>query len=215
MIPVVPASVAGEGDAAAGCVQESGPMLWLRGLPANTSEQDLFAWFSAHGVIECVADTPDPLHLVTESSPLGEKLLMLAVVETRSARDAATAQRVLDGQIMQMCVVRASLRGEFTTGGAEVQASHVPYFAPLTPSPSKVNGVGDNTENLRALLSPGALPYTLPWASDANGMLKNPTLENCAWTSFLDSFARQGQPVGHQQHQQQHQQHRNVQVPAS
>jgi hypothetical protein len=202
MIPSVPSGAApsvADGDAAAGS-KEKGPNLWLRGLPANISEQDLFAWFSGHSVIECIADSPNPVHLVTESSPVGDRLSMLAVIETRSARDAVIAQRALDGQWMQMFPVKASIRSELPAGAG---AADLQSYAPHTPS--KASGCGADEHhnhmtdnNLRALLSPGALPYTfsVPWAPDVSAAVAsknaNPAMENCAWSAFLDSFGRQG-----------------------
>jgi len=163
-----------------GCRQRShnNPTLWLSGLPASTSEQDVLAFFSGHDVVECVSDDACAVNLVTEGGG-GNQLSTLAIVEMRSARDAALAAEVLDGQWMVSgWKIRVTVRPGFASsveqsgphhhdvaaGKQEAQLESDPLCCP--PSPRATRRV-DSADNLRALLSPGCWPKArspfVPW----------------------------------------------------
>mmetsp|Transcript_23506 Transcript_23506/g.54550 ORF Transcript_23506/g.54550 Transcript_23506/m.54550 type:complete len:793 (+) Transcript_23506:108-2486(+) len=69
----------------------------LRGLPYQSTEQDVLAFFAQHDVVDRIADGPKAVSLLTRSN--GRRSGQ-AIVQMRDRSDAELAQRVLNGQWM-------------------------------------------------------------------------------------------------------------------
>lgn len=69
----------------------------LRGLPFQSKEQDVFAFFAQHDIVHLVSEEREAVRLLTRPNgrPSGQ-----AVVQMRDHGDAEIAQRVLGGQYM-------------------------------------------------------------------------------------------------------------------
>jgi len=69
----------------------------LRGLPFTATEQDVLAFFAKHDLVECVADVPNAVTMVTKSSgkPSGQ-----AVVQITNYSDVGLVQQTMHGQYM-------------------------------------------------------------------------------------------------------------------
>jgi len=89
VIPAQGTSVAGHEEPAQGVT------IKLRGLPFNSTEQDVLAFFAKYDVVERIADCPRAVRLFTKSNgkPMGT-----AHVEMQSAEDADAAVKALHGQ---------------------------------------------------------------------------------------------------------------------
>mmetsp|Transcript_113441 Transcript_113441/g.206767 ORF Transcript_113441/g.206767 Transcript_113441/m.206767 type:complete len:687 (+) Transcript_113441:54-2114(+) len=127
-----------------------GASLWLSGLPANTTEQDVFALLSANNVVEYVAETSSAVHLVTES---GEKLSQMAIIEMLDHAGADIARQVLDGIFMESRKLKAVVRDDrskFSDNAIDLK-KHAEAKTPIaSPQPE--------SDFLRAMLSP------VPWS---------------------------------------------------
>jgi len=74
-----------------------GATMRLRGLPYQSTEQDVLAFFAQHDVVDRIDDRPKAVCLLTRSNgrPSGS-----AIVSMRDRSDAELAQRILNGQWM-------------------------------------------------------------------------------------------------------------------
>jgi len=81
----------------------------LRGLPFTATEQDVLALFAKHELIECIADVPKPVTMVSKSTgkPSGQ-----AVVQLVSPTDVGLVQRTIHGQYMGNRYVEVFPRSE-------------------------------------------------------------------------------------------------------
>lgn len=79
--------------------QQNDPVvaLRLRGLPYTAKEQDVFAFFAKHDVVEFIAECPQAVRMVTKTNgkPLGQ-----AIVQMNSFADAEVATELLNGKYM-------------------------------------------------------------------------------------------------------------------
>jgi RNA recognition motif-containing protein len=69
----------------------------LRGLPFQSAEQDVLAFFAQHDIVDRIADGPDAVKILTRSNgrPSGQ-----AIVRLQTAADAELSQSMLHGQWM-------------------------------------------------------------------------------------------------------------------
>lgn len=127
--PSVPATSSSEDTSQGAAVR-------LRGLPFTAREQDVFAFFSQHDMVDCIADGPKAVNFMLRSNgrPSGQ-----AVVQMRCRADAELTLQVLSGQYMGNRYIEVFLHNGDTTN----HSSQPPSLALATqvPKPGE-SGVG-------------------------------------------------------------------------
>jgi RNA recognition motif-containing protein len=125
--------------------------LRLRGLPFTTTEQDIFAFFAKHDVVEMIAEVNKAVKMIMK--PNG-KASGQAIVVMKSKQEADITQAALHGQWMGSRYIEvfpnndlAGLDGEMTTGdfGAAAAApsnAGPPAFQNMEAA-SLPDGIGD------------------------------------------------------------------------
>jgi RNA recognition motif-containing protein len=81
----------------------------LRGLPFQSNEQDVLAFFAKHDVVESIAEDRNAVRIITKASgkPSGQ-----AVVLMQTQQDAHVAMQVLNGQYMGTRYIEVFLHNE-------------------------------------------------------------------------------------------------------
>eukprot|EP00928_Gymnodinium_smaydae_P024023 TRINITY_DN19589_c0_g1_i1.p1 TRINITY_DN19589_c0_g1~~TRINITY_DN19589_c0_g1_i1.p1 ORF type:complete len:496 (-),score=119.38 TRINITY_DN19589_c0_g1_i1:170-1558(-) len=133
-----------------------GPTLWLRGLPANTSEQDVLALLAAYDLVDTVDDATNPVNFVTEYG--GPTLSKLAIVDMRSSEDAAAATKALSDHWLRTQNIEVS-DGSTHRAPSKQDCSPSDAAVPSSPRPTRLS---EQTRALRALISPGARVAKVP-----------------------------------------------------
>lgn len=157
----------GAGDPAA----EKSCMLRLRGLPFACSEQEVYAFFSKHDVIECVADVNKAVTFLqkTNGRPTGQ-----AIVQMKSKQDAFMAQQALNGQWIGPRYIEVFPYTDdaeiFPDGVVKAEDGHVTVGSETeleVPSAGDTGGSGGSSS---AMMVPGAAPWQQSVWDTGSGM---------------------------------------------
>jgi len=146
--------------------------LRLRGLPYNSSEQDIFAFFAKHDMVEHIADVTKAVKLLPKANG---KASGHAIVEMCSRESADLARAHINGQWMGQRYVEVFYNDEFERNEA---SEGIPLNSYQTtadesmemPSISDTGGSGGMTAM--------TAPTTMPWQSPQPWGASSPGVEN-------------------------------------